>query len=89
MSLHASSLGLAAAIVAAIGFGICGLLFTVAPDPTAAVVSWVLHADITGMRRSISPVQLIVGLMIVGAYVGLVVGFTAALYNRIARPRAA
>jgi hypothetical protein len=88
MSLRASSLGLAAAVVTAIGFGICGLLFAAAPGPTAAVVSWVLHIDITGMRREISPVQLLVGLVLVGSYFGVLVGLTAALYNRITQPRA-
>ena len=85
MKLNALSLGLAAAIVAAIGFGICGILFSVAPGPTASVVSWVLHIDITEMRRSISASQLIIGLVLVGAYVGIVVGFTAGLYNRLVR----
>ena len=85
VSLKAPSLGLAAAIVTAIGFGICGILFGVAPGPTAAVVSWVLHIDITGMSRSISVPQLLIGLVLVGAYVGLIVGLTAALYNRLTR----
>jgi hypothetical protein len=85
MSLQATSLGIAAAIVTAIGFGLCGLLFAVAPGPTAAVVSWVLHIDITGMNRSISVPQLFIGLVLFGAYVGLAVGLTTALYNRLSR----
>jgi hypothetical protein len=85
MRLNARSLGLAAAIVAAIGFGVCGTLFSIAPGPMASFVSWVLHIDITGMRRSMSALQLVVGLVLVGAYVGLVVGLTAGLYNRLVR----
>lgn len=85
MRLKALSLGFAAAIVTAIGFGTCGILFLVAPGPTAAVVSWVLHIDVTGMMRSISAVQLCVGLVLVGSYFGLIVGLTAALYNRLTR----
>ena len=88
MKLNALSLGFAAAIVAAIGFGICGILFSIAPGPTASVVSWVLHIDITEMRRSISAPQLLIGLVLVGAYAGVVVGLTAGLYNRLARSAA-
>lgn len=85
MALNARSLGLAASVVAAIGFGVCGILFSIAPGPMASFVSWVLHIDITGMRRSMSALQLVVGLVLVGAYVGLVVGLTAGLYNRLVR----
>jgi hypothetical protein len=85
LRLDARSLGLAAAVVAAIGFGVCGILFSLAPAPMASFVSWVLHIDITAMRRSMSAPQLVIGLVLVGAYVGLVVGLTAGLYNRISR----
>lgn len=84
MRLKASALGLATAIVIAIGFGVCGILFAVAPGPTGAVVSWVLHIDITNMQRSIAVPQLLIGLVLVGAYFGLIVGLIAALYNRLA-----
>ena len=83
MRLKAASLGLAAAVVTAIGFALCGLLFAIAPGPTATVVSWVLHIDITSMRRPISATQLVFGLVLVGAYFGLIVGLTAGLYNRL------
>lgn len=85
MRLKSVSLGVAAAIITAIGFGICGILFSIAPGPIGAAVSWVLHIDVTGMQRSISATQLIVGLVFVGAYVGLIVGLTAGLYNRLVR----
>ena len=85
MSVNALSLGFAAAITTAIAFGVCGILFSAAPGPTAAVVSWVLHIDITGMRQAISVPQLIIGLILVGAYFGVIVGLTAALYNRLTR----
>ena len=83
--LKAQSLGLAAAVVTAIAFAICGLFFAALPGPTGAVVGWVLHIDVTGMQRSISVPQLLIGLMLVGAYFGLIVGLIAALYNRLVR----
>ena len=89
MKLNATSLGFAAGVITAIGFGICGILFSIAGGPTAAVVSWVLHIDVTGMQRPISAVELVAGLILVGAYFGLSVGLTAALYNRLVRGPAA
>ena len=81
--MKARPLGFAAGIVTAIGFGICGVLFSTLPGPMAAVVGWVLHIDITGVQRSISVVQLIIGLILVGPYIGVIVAVTAAFYNRL------
>ena len=78
------SLGIAAAIVTAVAFGLCGLLFAVAPGPSSAAVSWVLHVDVTSMTRPISAGELIGGLLLFAAYVGVLAGVTGALYNRIA-----
>lgn len=88
MRLKAMSLGLATAVITAIGFAVCGILFSLAPGPTGTVVSWVLHIDVTGMQRSISIPQLVIGLVLVGAYFGLIVGLTAGLYNRFVRSSA-
>lgn len=89
MRLKSSALGLAAATVSAIAFGICGLFFVVAPNVTAAFMSWVLHIDITAMTRPLSVLNLLGGIVLFGAYVGMLVGVTAALYNRFAAPRVA
>ena len=89
MRIKSSALGVAAATITAIAFGICGLFFVVAPNVTAAFMSWVLHIDITAMTRPVSVLNLLGGIVLFGAYVGLLVGVTAALYNRIAAPRAA
>ena len=84
MRIKALSLGLSTAVVVAIAFGICGIFFAVAPGPTSAFVSWVLHTDITGMTRPIAVLDLIAGIVLFSAYVGLLVGLIAALYNRFA-----
>jgi hypothetical protein len=89
MRVKASALGVAAATITAIAFGICGLFFLVAPNVTAAFMSWVLHIDITGMTRPVSALNLLGGIVLFGAYVGVFVGLTAALYNRLTAPRAA
>ena len=89
MRIKSSALGLAAATITAIAFGICGLFFAVAPGVTSAFMSWVLHIDITAMTRPVSAGNLVGGIVLFASYVGLFVGVTAALYNRIATPRAA
>jgi 2TM family of unknown function (DUF5676) len=81
------TLGLSAGVITAIGFGICGVFFAIAPGPTSAFLSWVLHLDVTGMTRPLSVSNLLAGIVLFGAYVGLAVGLTAALYNRLATPR--
>ena len=89
MRIKSLALGMAAATITAIAFGICGLLFAVAPNVTSAFMSWVLHVDITAMTRPVSPLNLTGGIVLFGAYVGLLVGVTAALYNRFTAPRTA
>lgn len=87
MRIKSLSLGLSAGVVTAIAFGICGAFFSLAPGPTSAFLSWVLHLDITGMTRPLSVPNLLAGIVLFGTYVGLAVGVTAALYNRLTTPR--
>jgi hypothetical protein len=87
MRIKALPLGLSAAVVIAIAFGICGIFFTVAPGPTSAFVSWVMHVDVTTLTRPVSAANLVAGIVLFGAYVGLLVGLIAELYNRFTAPR--
>jgi hypothetical protein len=87
MRIKSLSLGLSAGVVTAIAFGICGVFFAIAPGPTSAFVSWVMHVDVAGMTRPVSVPNLLAGIVLFGAYVGLLVGVTAALYNRLTTPR--
>lgn len=87
MRIKSLSLGLSAAVITAFGFGICGLFFAIAPGPTSAFISWVMHIDVTAMTRPVSAPNLLAGIVLFGAYVGLFVGATAALYNRLTSPR--
>lgn len=89
MRIKSLPLGVAAAAVIAIAFGICGLFFTIAPGPTSAFVGWVMHVDVTTLTRPVSAANLLAGIVLFGAYVGLLVGLIAALYNRLTTPREA
>ena len=86
MKIKSSALALSAGLITAAGFGICGVLFAVAPAPTAAFFSWALHTDFTAMTRPVSVLNLCVGIVLVGAYVGSTVGITGALYNKFTVP---
>ena len=87
MRIKAFAVGSSAAVVAAIAFGICGAFFAIAPSASSAFASWLLHVDLTGMTRSVSAGNLIGGTLLFAAYVGVLVGSTAALYNRVTEPR--
>jgi hypothetical protein len=89
MKIKSLSLGLSAGLITSIAFGICGVLFAIMPGPTSAFLSWVLHLDVTGMTRVVSVSNLLAGVVVFGAYVGLVVAFTAAMYNRLTRAQQA
>lgn len=87
MRIKALALGLAAATITAIAFGLCGLFFAIAPGASSAFVSWVLHVDVAAVAQPISAVDLLGGIVLFAAYVGLLVSVTAALYNRFTTPR--
>ena len=89
MRIKSFPLGVSAAVVTAIAFGICGIFFAVAPGPTSAFMSWVMHIDVTTMTRPVSALNLFAGVVLFGAYVGLLVGSIAAVYNRFTAPREA
>ena len=87
--IKARSLGLSAGTVTAVAFGICGLLFAVAPASSAAVMGWIMHSDMTTMTHRVSAFSLVVGMVVLGSYVGLIVGLIAAFYNRLTTQRTA
>lgn len=83
MTLDAKALGVAAAIVAAATYVICGLSVALSPAFTQAAFSYVLHADLTGLSRPISLASFVFGLLVFSALIGLCVYFTARLYNAL------
>ncbi|HET9636366.1 MAG TPA: DUF5676 family membrane protein [Gemmatimonadaceae bacterium] len=85
--IKSRSLGLSAGTVTAIAFGICGLFFAVSPTSSAAVMGWIMHSDMTTMTHRVSAFNLIAGVIVLGIYVGLIVGLIAAFYNRLTTPR--
>lgn len=60
----------------------------VAPGSTAAFLGWVLHIDLGSMARNVTVSNFFGGLVAFSAFVGVCVGLTGSLYNRLATPRA-
>jgi len=81
--INSRALGTSAGLIAAITFVICGVLVALAPGTTSAFFGWVLHIDLSSMARPISVASFIGGLILFSAFVGLCVGLTSALYNRL------
>jgi len=77
------SLFLATAITTGIAYLVCVLFLTVAPQATMAFFSYVLHANLSGITRSVTWGSFIVGLLIWSVGTGLYAAFVARLYNKL------
>ena len=83
MRLDSKALGIAAGIVAVALFVICWIAVALVPDFTAAVGSFLFHADLSGFTRSLSWANFIGGLIGWGVGTAIVFSLIAALYNRL------
>jgi len=87
MKIQSKALGLSAGLVVVSGFALCAIAVAIAPAGTMAFLGWVLHMDFTAVTGHVSPGNFVGGVLLFGAYIGLLVGLTAALYNRLSTPR--
>lgn len=83
LKLSVRSLFLATAIASGIAYLVCVLFLTVAPQATMAFFSYVLHANLSGITRSLTWGSFIVGLLIWSVGTGLYAAFVARLYNKL------
>ena len=82
MQLNASSLGLGAAVTAAIVYTVCSLFVALFPAATSAAFSYVLHIDLTTMARPITWGSYCVGVVSITIAIGVMIALAAAFYNR-------
>ncbi|MEH1872152.1 DUF5676 family membrane protein [Nostoc sp.] len=82
-TLSVRSLFLATAITTGIAYLVCVLFLTVAPQATMGFFSYVLHANPSGIIRSVTWGSFIVGLLIWSVGTGLYAAFVARLYNKL------
>jgi hypothetical protein len=83
LGLSARSLFIATAIITGIAYLVCVLFLTVAPQITMAFFSYVLHANLSGITRSVTWGSFIVGLLAWSVGTGLYAAFVARLYNKL------
>jgi len=89
MRLDARAFGTAAGTVAAVLFTICALAVAVAPEPTTALASYLIHMDLSGMTRSLTFGRFVGGLVIWTLGTAVTFGGVAGIYNRLASRTAA
>ncbi len=82
MKLSARSLFLATAITTGIAYLLCILFVILAPQPTMAFFSSILHANLTGITLTVTWGNFITGLLFWSIVPGLYAALLARLYNR-------
>jgi hypothetical protein len=84
MRLDPRAFGVAAGIVAAVLFSICALAVAIAPGPTTALASYLIHLDLSGISRTLTLGSFVGGLAIWTLGTAVSFGCAAAIYNRLA-----
>ena len=83
LRLSVRSLFLATAIITGIAYLICILFLAVAPQATMTFFSYALHANLSGIIRSVTWESFIVGLLVWSVGTGLYAALVARLYNKL------
>jgi hypothetical protein len=84
MKLDARAFGLAAGTGAAMLFLICAAAVAIAPEATTAFAGELIHADLSGMTRTLTPGSFVAGLVCWFVGTALTFWFVAWTYNRLA-----
>lgn len=87
MRLDSKAFGLAAGIAAMVLFIICWIAVARVPGFTAAIGSFLFHADLSGFSRSLSWANFLGGLIGWGVGTAAVGSLVAGLYNRLRTAR--
>ena len=85
MQLNMKAFALAASIMAALSFTICAILVAIVPQLATAVLSDVVHLDLSGLSRSLTWSNYIVGLLFWTVLTGVVFGSVVQMYNALIR----
>jgi hypothetical protein len=83
MKLDTRAFAIAAGIAAALLFALCAAAVAIAPGPTTAFFGYIVHLDMSGMRRELTVASFIVGLIAWTLGTALTFGFAAMIYNRL------
>lgn len=83
MRLDTRAFAIAAGMAAALLFTLCAAAVAIAPDATTAFFGYIVHLDVSGMRRELTVASFIVGLIAWTLGTALTFGFAAMMYNRL------
>jgi hypothetical protein len=83
MKLNERSLFLATAVTTGIVFLLCSLVVTLAPRPSWAFFSYILHTNLTGIAQTLTWGSFITGLLVWSLGTGLYAAVVARLHNRL------
>jgi hypothetical protein len=83
MKLDTRAFAIAAGITAAVLFLLCAIAVAIAPGPTTAFFGYIVHMDVSGMRRELTLASFVVGLIAWTLGTALTFGFAATIYNRL------
>lgn len=83
MRLELRAFALAGGLTAAVLFTICAAAVAVAPDATTAFAGTLIHADLSGIMRTLTWGSFCLGLVVWTAGTALVFGLAATIYNRV------
>lgn len=84
MKLDARAFGLAAGLMAGALFIACAFAVSIAPEGTTAFAGYLIHADLSGIRRALTLGNFVGGLVCWTAGTALAFWFMGAVYNRLA-----
>jgi hypothetical protein len=84
MRLDTRAFAIAAGLAAALLFTLCAAAVAIAPDSTTTFFGYIVHLDVSGMRRELTVASFIVGLIAWTLGTALAFGFVALIYNRFA-----
>jgi hypothetical protein len=83
MRLDTRAFAIAAGTTAAILFVLCAVAVAIAPGLTTAFFGYIVHLDMSGMRRELTLGSFIVGLIAWSLGTALVFAIAAMIYNRL------
>lgn len=83
MKLNPRAFGLAAGLTAAAISGVCALVVALAPHTAMALLSDVVHTDLTSLARNVTVGNFFGGIVFWGIGTGLVFAIAGWLYNRL------
>ena len=70
-------------MTAALLFTLCAAAGAIAPSVTTVFFGYIVHLDVSGMRRELTAASFIVGLIALTPGTALTFGFAAMMYNRL------